>query len=363
MSRSVRRRGFTLIELLVVIAIIAVLIALLLPAVQAAREAARRSQGTNNLKQIALAAANYESSNGCYPQGCGLNWYPAWNQNWIGPGNFVAMTPFFEQAQIFNASNFNVGFFYPENNTVFAFGISTLWCPSDGSISQKFDIPDGNYVSGTHPFMVAYNSYAACTGTWFTGSRMNYPKATPDGGTDPLQSANNSGVFYLRSSTKIASITDGTSNTILFGEHAHGKLSDVKTSSSDSDYERRYWNWWCDGGYGDTMFSTLFPINPQNKMPDSLWADSVDGGVTAYIESAGSFHPGGANFAFGDGSVRFLKETINTWPTPNGVPSMVQQVTLSSGNPGYSLVTGARLGVYQALSTIGGGEVISSDQY
>ncbi len=111
------------------------------------------------------------------------------------------------------------------------------------------------------------------------------------------------------------------------------------------------------------MFSTIFPINPQNKMPDSTWADSTDGGVSAYIESAGSFHPGGANFAFADGSVHFLKETINSWPVPGGVPTMVQQTTLSSGNPGFALAPNAKLGVYQALSTISGGEVISADQF
>ncbi len=364
MPRSAARRGFTLIELLVVIAIIAVLIALLLPAVQAAREAARRSQCVNNLKQIALAAMNYESSNSCFMQGFGVNWYPAWGQNWVGPGAFLAMAPYMEQGQIYNSANFSVGFFYPDNNTVFAHGINTLWCPSDGSISQKFDIPDGNYVSGTHPYLVAYGSYAGCTGTWFSGTRFNYPVADPvKGGPDPAQSSNNNGIYYMRSSTKLASITDGTSNTMMFGEHAHGKLSDVGTGDTDVQYERRYWNWWCDGGYGDTMFSTLFPMNPQNKMPDSEWADATDGGVSAYIESAGSYHPGGANFAFADGSVHFLKDTIQSWPVPGGIPTMVQLVTLSSGSPGYAFATGARPGVYQALSTIGNGEVISADQF
>ena len=363
MRQRAKPRGFTLIELLVIIAIIAVLIALLLPAVQAAREAARRSQCVNNLKQLALAAANYEGTNGAYMQGFGVNWYPAWGQHWVGPGSFLAMSPFFEQGAIFNSANFSVGFFYPDNNTVFAQGISSLWCPSDGSISTKFDIPDGNYVSGTHPYIVGYNSYAGCTGTWFAGSVFDYPTQAYTSGPDPTQTRNNNGVFYMGSATKLASLTDGTSNTILFGEHAHGKLSDASNSNYDLSYERRYWNWWCDGGYGDTLFSTLFPINPQNKMPDSVWADSPDGGVSAYIESAGSFHPGGANFAFADGSVHFLKDTINTWPTPGGIPSMVQAVTLSSGNPGYALTTGGKLGVYQALSTTGGGEVISADQF
>jgi prepilin-type N-terminal cleavage/methylation domain-containing protein/prepilin-type processing-associated H-X9-DG protein len=359
-----RRRGFTLIELLVVIAIIAVLIALLLPAVQAAREAARRAQCVNNLKQIALAAHNYIQANNTLPQGEGIAYYSAWGYNWAGPGNFIAMASYFEQGQIFNSANFSIGFFYPDNNTVFAAGLSMLWCPSDASVSQKMDIPDGNYVSGTHPYYVSYNSYAACTGSWFTGSRMNYPNTSPSSGPDPAQSGNNNGLFYYRSAISIAAITDGTSNTIMYGEHAHGKLSNIPDPSNpDDDREATYWNWWCDGAYGDTMFSTLFPINPQNKIPDSQWADSVDYGVTAYIESAGSFHAGGANFAFADGSVKFLKDTINSWPTPNGIPSSVQQITLSSGNPGYGLVAGGRVGVYQALSTRNGGEVISADQY
>jgi prepilin-type N-terminal cleavage/methylation domain-containing protein/prepilin-type processing-associated H-X9-DG protein len=356
------RSGFTLIELLVVIAIIAVLIALLLPAVQSAREAARRIQCTNNLKQIGVATQgimyqmNPEAANACYTSG-----------SW-----FVAMSQYFEQGNVYNAMNFSVSMYTNANSTISALGQSMLWCPSDSVITNlQYTYPANTVIA--NPLTMYYSSYAGCTGQWFQWFGLTYANAAAakacQFGTGYPDTQTN-GVIFMLSAVGIQSVTDGTSNTMLSSERAHGKFpqSDLYC-----------WNWWTSGNYGDTMFTTFYPMNPFNKIPDFCCLDS---GPDAYVASAASFHPGGANFGFCDGSVRFLKDSVSSWAIVNtgggttlqgtGITSNPPAAAGSNGYPvglsrdasgGYAFTPGMKVGVYQALSSRNGNEVVSSDQY
>jgi prepilin-type N-terminal cleavage/methylation domain-containing protein/prepilin-type processing-associated H-X9-DG protein len=339
------RRGFTLIELLVVIAIIAVLIGLLLPAVQSAREAARRAQCLNNLKQIALAAHNYLNAVGTLPQGMpfqvdGNNpGGTAFSQMWTAHSIFVALLPQLEQQPLFNAVNFNMNMWNAPNFTISAIGIRALWCPSDFNVSDPKILPDGA-MQDPGATTMRYTSYAGNAGTWFLWYQQELP---------PQPSMN--GLLHIRSAVGLAQIIDGTSNTIAFSERAHSMLDDTSAL---------WWQWWTSGNYGDTLFCTLFPMNPFRKV-NGLNINSSDARADAYVSSASSRHPGGANFAFMDGSVRFLKEEINTWPYDQNTGLPVG-VTFDPNGP-YKLAPSVRFGVYPALSTRAGGEVISASDY
>jgi prepilin-type N-terminal cleavage/methylation domain-containing protein/prepilin-type processing-associated H-X9-DG protein len=356
-DRRCARRGFTLIELLVVIAIIAVLIALLLPAVQAAREAARRAQCTNNLKQIALASHNYISAQNVFPQGIQFQG-PYQGYCWTSGGCTVPLMQYTEQQPLFNAVNFNWNMYTAPNSTINAAGIGLLWCPSDPIITgQRYSYPAGTESLDGSNLTMTYTSYAANSGEWFnfaatlvgpTGTCYYSSDSTPGG-----QQMN--GIIYLLSHVGLQSITDGTSNTMAFSERAHGKLPGADTTC---------WNWWTSGNYGDTMFCTFYPMNPFNKIPD--YTGMLDGGVDAYPSTPSSFHPGGANFAFCDGSVKFLKDSISSWQisTSTQMPVGVSRPAVSGQtSPPYVLAPGTQVGIFQQLSTRNGGEVISSDAY
>jgi prepilin-type N-terminal cleavage/methylation domain-containing protein/prepilin-type processing-associated H-X9-DG protein len=377
--RALRKReeGFTLIELLVVIAIIAVLIALLLPAVQAAREAARRAQCTNNLKQLGLAAMNYESANQMYPPQALFKLLSSESINGSGGGGssdmsvFARMLPFFEQSQVFNALNTAFSTYDPPNLTINGIGIATLWCPSDGTVQTPVQL-NGNW----HGFPVSigliagYNlppgnwnqylsSYGAMEGPWYGGLNDGaYPTAAI---ATQANDATCFGIIYPQSHTRVAAVTDGTSNTMLFSEKANA----VWPGSANNDLGAPiYFTFWSAGGEPGVGISSGYAPNPQRYLgPESpanwLWAD-----VVPY--AASSMHPGGVNCAFADGSVHFIKDSINAWPSvaANNFGPPSNYYTQSSTFPyGITMNAGVTVGVWQALSTRSWGEVISSDSY
>ena len=169
------------------------------------------------------------------------------------------------------------------------------------------------------------------------------------------------GVLYAYSATTLSSITDGTSNTLLFGEH---------TRAIENASDQIIWHWWPSGFYGDTILTTFWPINPTKKLPYTC--QGVSAGPA--VEAASSMHPGGANFVFMDGSVRFIKDSISCWVNNPAnstgavpytcVPNGLTVTTSAGGDPViWNIKPGTQFGVYQQLSTRNGGEVVSSDQY
>jgi len=355
-SRRSIGRGFTLIELLVVIAIIAVLIALLLPAVQSAREAARRAQCVNNLKQLGLAMQNYHDVNGSFPIGdqFGLRVNGSWVRQHAGP--FLAMSQFYEQGNIYNSFNSIVFLYDAQNATINGFGVSLLWCPSDSEVINKRYAGAPGDGWDDSPIPMTFTSYGGNAGVlYYNAGRGGVPQALV---------SQNSGIFMHngappapgRSEPKgqvvgISQITDGTSNTVIVGEKSYGRTVNVPGVD--------WWgpNWWTTGLLGDGTYSAIFPTNFFRTFQAAAALPQYFPEGSNFTCTSNSFHPGGSNFAFCDGSVRFIKNSVNSWN-----PYLVAYPG-NRNNP-YTGAGGAALppyGVYQALHTRNGGEIISAD--
>ncbi len=372
------KRGFTLIELLVVISIIAVLISLLLPAVQSAREAARRAQCVNNLKQMALALHNYISATGVIPPGIvnttvNLGQGPPGSlSTWTSWSAQAMLLPYLEQSPLYNAANFNWCTYILQagatNSTVYNTRIAGFLCPSDPLAGQQ-----------------NINSYAGSIGT----STIQYPT---DGNTTGVFRVYNS--LNSCSSVTLASITDGTSNTIAFGEGLVGDFTKNDnyrgngmagapdptggivpstiagnnaltnpaavlqalqscntywrstalatcqgyTACCTAGVKQNEGGIWALGERGFTLFNTIVPPNSKQypwrscRFPSGTSACPSCAPEASSFINASSYHPGGCNFAFADGSVKFIKDSVN-------------------------------MTTYESLGTRAGGEVISSDSY
>lgn len=289
-SRSHCRRGFTLIELLVVIAIIAILIALLLPAVQQAREAARRSACKNNLKQLALAMHNYETTHRTFPPGYihkfGPNGSPEQQANHAGLAWGAMLLPQLELTPLYEELNPNVPVWSAANLNARETQLPVFLCPSDPYSEGGFVVRDDT-VSPVEQYAVA--SYAA---NWGPADAITNLDDTP------LQSQ---GVFYRNSSTRVRDITDGLSNTLALGERTNGPIPGSATLGGHSYFEtawpaavREITDYPDDHGHM-ALFETQF-------RPNEPGGD--DKGLSAP-------HAGMCQFALTDGSVRAISENID----------------------------------------------------
>jgi prepilin-type N-terminal cleavage/methylation domain-containing protein/prepilin-type processing-associated H-X9-DG protein len=329
-----RRTGFTLIELLVVIAIIGVLIALLLPAVQAAREAARRAQCVNNLKQIALAVHNYADTHSRFPIGRGTRppqpYDLASRYNYSG---FSMILPFVEQGPLFSAINFSLTMTIQDGNTTAQMAVvSSFLCPSESQRTpQQWGGTNYRFNEGAN-ILYAY-------GETDTGN-LNANQVPPNG------------PFFPERSIRLSEVTDGLSNTALAAEKMLGDFNqgiatvrrDVFNHPSPPMPET------LDEAFAkcEAFDNTSVAVGGESNA-GAPWIDgflhtaiykhaSTPNKKSCYfrpvrlVMSASSNHPGGVNVAFGDGSVKFVKDTIapSTW---------------------------------RAIGSMNGGEVVSADSY
>jgi prepilin-type N-terminal cleavage/methylation domain-containing protein len=303
MCRPFHRRGFTLIELLVVIAIIAILIALLLPAVQQAREAARRTQCKNNLKQLGLAVHNYESSFRSLPPGqIRVNFTD--KPKVRGWSLYVQLLPQLDQAPLYNRWDFNNPLANANGgglaNT--ALVMPALLCPSDV-------IPQNPVQSTT--------SFYGVTSYGGNGGSQTQPPAALSGNGAFSASGSSTPTFPI---VRLRDFTDGTTNTLLFGERNHiDRNYDTFATAGMAIEPMGQWGWWAPSGgmYGlaDVTLSTLAPINwmvPQDQPTSGMDATTFGNTWDAMrVGAYGSQHTGGAQFCLADGSARFISQSID----------------------------------------------------
>ena len=318
MTSRFRNTGFTLIELLVVIAVIGILVALLLPAVQAARQAARRAHCSNALRQIAQAAHHYHDVVGSFPPGILLSQYDARSATWRGTSLFVFLLPYLGQGNLYNEWDFD------DPNRNFNGGMQSraargpnLLCPSEphgenpllystrltgSSLDRYIGVTSYGGNAGTRSYHPD-SGFLQTDGIFFGAG----PGSQPEPGQRPV---------------RLADITDGTSQTVLFGERSRWDPNYDSFAQQGWDWEMRYYGNWCGTSRSVLAHFTLSSYSPINyrlpfsygeragASPPANTSDDFKYYIDLRVCAFGSSHPGRANLAMADGSLRFVSESI-----------------------------------------------------
>jgi prepilin-type N-terminal cleavage/methylation domain-containing protein/prepilin-type processing-associated H-X9-DG protein len=315
-------KGFTLVELLVVISIIGLLAGLLLPAVQAARETARRTQCVNNLKQIGLALPQFHDAKRHFPPGYAakVTYSDGATDTSPGWGWAAHILPYIEEENLSKLIRFDLPIQDPQNASAIRTVINSYLCPSDlgpdGTLSA-FPVPDG---FGSTVAVAAPSSYSACVG----------------GDESDTRASTGLGIFYRNSHTRMAEITDGTSHTIMIGEHAWANAQGIWAGAISGGVCLRGQLNVCPGT-GAAWYPAATLVQAHSHLNNTN--TDTDGG----LDDFSSMHPGGSNFVFADGSVHFLVSVPSD--NPDGTSTPYTQDSL----------------IFQALGTRANAENIPAD--
>ena len=339
----------TLIEVLVAVVVVGVLVGLIFPAVLSAREAARRAQCANNLRQIGAAIHSYHDIESLLPIGFTRTYDPRFagtrppcTSKLTDKSYLIGVLPYLEQAALYNAINHSVTILGHENRTVQSVVVGTYACPSDFTSGRPRSMVDSQLTElGLLPrqgALAVFTSYIACHGS---APVLAMPTVSTACRVDPRALAQADGPFGGPTPHSLAEVRDVLSHTLFVAERATARQRDL----AKEDFGRL--GWYFQGNWGDTLLTTFLPANYERP------------GALERLATASSLHAGGVNALLGDGSVRFIKASIGSWP-----------IDPATGYPAGSSLDSAgfwrdlpKPGIWQALGTRAGGEALDSSTF